>query len=163
MSRAAETRFPSSVMISNNAVSQYPSHVEPVSFGKALVASQDLEAETIVEKFEGPDVEYDKCSDYDKIYVLNYQPPGTVEWRWLLPTSNARYANHSCDPNMYINKNLELVTKRPVKAGEHLTFVYNNGEPTDEWDPIWNFKCCCGAANCQGEINAYRPFLQPQA
>ncbi|KAI8800147.1 hypothetical protein BJ742DRAFT_745517 [Cladochytrium replicatum] len=76
------------------------------------------------------DVDFHKCSDYDNIYVLN----GDGFIRYLRPLD-------ICYPDVYINKNLELVTKRPVKAGEDLAFAYNNnGEPTDEWAPILEFQ-----------------------
>ncbi|KAJ3079601.1 hypothetical protein HK102_003671, partial [Quaeritorhiza haematococci] len=104
----------------------FPVRVIDVPYGKALVAAQDLQPGTMCEKFDGPDVEYDRCSDYDKTYVLYYQPKGSKDWKWRLPVSNARYANHSCDPNSYITDNQELVTKRLVREGEQITFVYNN-------------------------------------
>ncbi|TPX34386.1 hypothetical protein SmJEL517_g02957 [Synchytrium microbalum] len=58
------------------------SRVEKVEYGHALVAARDLEPGTIVEKFEGPDVVYEDLSDYDKTYVLNYQPKGSTDWKW---------------------------------------------------------------------------------
>ncbi|KAL2914325.1 hypothetical protein HK105_206097 [Polyrhizophydium stewartii] len=134
--------------------------VESVSYGKALVAARDLEPGTVVEQFRGPDVNYAELSDYDKAYALNYLAPDG-EWRWLLPTSNARFANHSCDPNSVINEKFELETRRHVKKGEQITFIYNVGEDTDPWDPIWSFTCMCGAANCQGLIDRYRPLPRP--
>ncbi|TPX50763.1 hypothetical protein SeLEV6574_g00688 [Synchytrium endobioticum] len=64
------------------SASPYPTRVEKVSYGHALVASRNLEAGTIVEKFVGPDVMYETLSDVDKTYVLNYQPMGCSEWKW---------------------------------------------------------------------------------
>ncbi|KNC97295.1 uncharacterized protein SPPG_07225 [Spizellomyces punctatus DAOM BR117] len=135
---------------------KYPTRVENVPYGKALCADRDLPAGTVVEKFEGKVVEYEDLSDYDKTYVLNFQPKGSTEWKWLLPLSNARYANHSCDPCAYINDNRELVLRRAVREGDQITFLYNPGEDSDWWDPVWNFKCCCGAKQCQGDIDRYR-------
>ncbi len=83
----------------------------------------------------------------------------------MLPQSDARYANRkwkvcnvidSCDPNSMINENLEIVTMKVVKEGEQITFCYNIGEETDEWDPIWSFECFCGSKNCQKQIDRYR-------
>jgi hypothetical protein len=64
----------------------------------------------------------------------------------------------SCRPNSFINDNLEIVTRVALKKDAEITFIYNNGDPSDYWDPIWNFKCHCGADNCQGDVNQYRPF-----
>ena len=42
----------------------------------------------------------------------------------------------SCDPNVYIDNQQRLVTKRPVKDGEELCFIYNVGDTDkDYWDP----------------------------
>lgn len=63
----------------------------------------------------------------------------------------------SCRPNSFINDELEIVTRVALKKGTEITFIYNNGDPSDYWDPIWNFKCHCGADNCQGNVDQYRP------
>ncbi|KAI9101241.1 hypothetical protein DFS34DRAFT_463244 [Phlyctochytrium arcticum] len=144
-------------MISDEGRPSYPTRVETVPYGQALVAARDLEAGTVVEKFEGRICEYDSLSDYDKTYVLNFRPEGSDEWKWLLPQSNARFANHSCDPNAYIGDRLELKLKRAVREGEQITFIYNVGEDSDYWDPVWNFECCCKTDRCQGMIDRYRP------
>ncbi|KAJ3168338.1 histone methyltransferase set2 [Geranomyces variabilis] len=135
----------------------FPSNVQDVAYGQALCASSDLEAGTVVEHFEGEIVDYDQLSDYDKTYVLNFLPKGSEDWIWMLPRSNARFANHSCDPNAFIcSDTLDLVLRRAVKKDEQITFLYNQGADSDYWDPVWNFKCCCGAAQCQGLIDRYR-------
>lgn len=59
------------------------------AYGISLFASRDIEPNEVVEWFEGPDVDYDSLTDYDKMYALNYYRMG--EWRWLLPLSNARF------------------------------------------------------------------------
>ncbi|TPX41342.1 hypothetical protein SeLEV6574_g06144 [Synchytrium endobioticum] len=91
--------------------------------------------------------------DVDKAYVLNYRPMECSEWKWLLPQSNARYANHSCDPNGIITNDQHAKTIKLVKKGEQITFVYNVGSDEDWWDPLWSFKCECGAGACQGIID----------
>ena len=46
---------------------------------------------------------------------------------------------------------------RDLPAGTEFLHRYNVGAPDDPWDPVWNFECACGAANCQGAIDRYRP------
>lgn len=73
--------------------------VKPTSYGGfCLVAAETIPAGTAVERFEGPLVEYEDCNDYDRRYVLLHLAEDK-QWKFLLPLSNARYANHSCDPN----------------------------------------------------------------
>ena len=133
--------------------------VQTTSYGgQSLVATQAIPAPgTRVAKFEGPIVSYDLCSDYDKRYVLLVYNEQRSEWEYMLPLSDARYADHSCDPNCIIDSQLHIVNIKPIRRGEGFSFFYNYGNETeDEWDPIWSFQCCCGSANCQGMIDRYR-------
>ncbi len=53
--------------------------------------------------------------------------------------------NHSCDPNVFLDtENLLVIARRPIAAGEELTFFY----PSTEWEMEAPFICLCGAANC---------------
>ncbi|KAI8917122.1 hypothetical protein DFJ77DRAFT_459273 [Powellomyces hirtus] len=88
--------------------------------------------------------------------MANLWAPPSCEQR-MLPKSNARFANHSCDPNAYIcSETRNLILRRAVKKNEQITFLYNPGTESDYWDPVWNFKCCCGTPQCQGDIDRYR-------
>lgn len=68
--------------------------------------------------------------------------------------SMARYCNHSCDPNAYVDKwvvnkrfRMGIFAKRDIVQGEEICFDYNvdryGAEPQ---------KCYCGAANCLGVL-----------
>ena len=68
----------------------------------------------------------------------------------------ARFINHSCDPNLqvekwYVNRlpRLGLWAKRPIAAGEELTYNYSV-----KWhgDPDVAQRCYCGADNCTGYL-----------
>ncbi len=53
--------------------------------------------------------------------------------------------NHSCDPNVLLDtENLLVIARRPIAAGEELTFFY----PSTEWEMEAPFICLCGSANC---------------
>jgi len=57
------------------------------------------------------------------------------------------YLNHSCDPNSALDfTRLELVSLRPIAAGEELSFNYL----TSEWDMAAPFTCQCGACDRLG-------------
>ena len=74
----------------------------------------------------------------------------------------ARWINHSCDPNCEVwlyetedgnpaNDRLVIVSMRPIRAGEELTYDYGiiTDEPiTDAVRALW--ACKCGASNCRG-------------
>src|SRR5271157_3472030 len=137
---------------------KYPSMVKDCLYGKCLVSTKDLPIGTIIQKYKGKIVTRDKIPDDQITYALLFDASN-----WVIVETPARYANHSCDPNCDINDDLEIVTIKPVRAGEELTISYNviSEESYDYtkwdyfWDTRWTFKCQCGNANCQGIIDKY--------
>jgi histone-lysine N-methyltransferase SETD2 len=66
----------------------------------------------------------------------------------------ARFCNHSCNPNSYVDKwvvghklRMGIFTKRDVAAGEEITFDYNVDRYGSEAQP-----CYCGEPNCIGVL-----------
>lgn len=70
--------------------------------------------------------------------------------------NDARYFNHSCDPNctsVIVRKRVYLETLREIQPGEELTYDYeipNEGE--DEETARRKWPCHCGAPNCRGTL-----------
>ncbi|MCI0538901.1 MAG: SET domain-containing protein-lysine N-methyltransferase [Verrucomicrobiales bacterium] len=64
----------------------------------------------------------------------------------------ARYVNHSCEPNCGIKGLFQIVTMRPIAAGEELAYDYEMIEDSD-W---WRMQCQCGSPSCRKVIGAYR-------
>ncbi|KAJ3117963.1 hypothetical protein HDU96_004639 [Phlyctochytrium bullatum] len=140
-----------------NTRPRYPTYVAKNKFGYALCASENLTAGTVVEKFEGPVLEtYDDVPMKERCHALMFETEPSV-WKWMISYTNARYANHGCAPNAFINSKQELETLVPIEKGKEILFIYNRGEESDEWDQTWSFDCQCGAAHCQGRIDRYRP------
>ena len=140
----------------------YPSEVKDCTYGKCLAAMKDLKKGTVVEKFEGIVIKTDPNDPTptpeeipeDDIRYFIYVDHNSL----IIPRSDARYANHSCDPNCTVNDRMEIVTIRSVKKGEELCFSYNDAESdhyAGYWDPRWDFKCCCGSPSCQGTVDSY--------
>ena len=134
---------------------EYPSEARQCPHGKCLVAAMDLIAGAIVEKFEGQIVPRDQITEPAIRYAIVWD-----ETSMLVPETPAQYANHSCDPNSYVNDLLEIVMSRPVNRGEEITYSYNwiyEGRQDASWDDRWTFQCKCGSPRCQGLINKYVP------
>lgn len=141
---------------------RYPSKVMSCSYGKCLVATRDLPAGTTVQTFSGPVITYAPgatevvppgVTDEDVRYMMIVDNKTVI-----IPKSDARYIDHSCDPNCDIYNKNEVLTTRPVKKGDELTISYNvttKGDDPGPWDHRWDFDCKCGAANCQGKIDKY--------
>jgi SET domain-containing protein len=81
----------------------------------------------------------------------------------MIPCTDVRYVNHSCDPNCRIDDQRRVVTFRPVAAGDELTFSYimvgrSHYERSPEdffWHERFTFDCRCGSANCIGRVDRY--------
>ena len=70
--------------------------------------------------------------------------------------SDARFINHSCDPNcetVVEGKHVYIESLRKIKEGEELTFDYAldiGGEITKEDKK--RYACLCGSENCRGTM-----------
>ncbi len=127
--------------------------VQNCFYGKCMVANRSLDIGTIVEKYEGLIVGWEEVPLNEICHVLLVS-----DKNWMIISTDARYINHSCDPNCIINDSLEVITTRPVKKDEELTVRYNivhKNENPGAWDPRWSFRCLCGSSACQGHVNKY--------
>lgn len=73
----------------------------------------------------------------------------------------ARYFNHSCNPNCFIERwhvggkvRIGVFTTRDVNADEELCFDYNT-----DGDDLSRQRCLCGELNCKGVIGVSRSSL----
>lgn len=97
-----------------------------------------------------------RCHDNNQyIFTLDDESDldGSVAW------NPARFINHSCHPNceaLNEDGHIWIVTQRPVKEGEELSFNYGF-----DLDTFEDYPCRCGAPNCVGYIVAeeYRDAL----
>jgi hypothetical protein len=136
----------------------YPGKVLVNDYGKCYVASVNIEPKTVVERFFGPRMKYAEIP-LEEICHAACEGDGY----WMIPITNARYINHSCDPNCEINSKGEVCAKRFIKAEEEITFdyvtiskkSYLNAPQEYFWDPRWTFECRCGSINCHKKIDRY--------
>jgi len=67
----------------------------------------------------------------------------------ILKPAYLKYINHSCNPNVFFDTTkMELITLRPISAGEELSFFY----PSTEWSMTEVFTCACGSEHCLKSI-----------
>lgn len=59
--------------------------------------------------------------------------------------SIAWHLNHSCDPNIGLDKNFNFVAMRNIKRGEELCWDY----AYDETNPRFRMECSCGSKKCR--------------
>jgi hypothetical protein len=77
--------------------------------------------------------------------------------RWALHGGLGPKVNHSCDPNCGVRLNdeqaFDFVARRPISAGQELTFDYAMRNFTVDHFPS---ACLCGAAQCRGSVTGWK-------
>ncbi len=70
--------------------------------------------------------------------------------------NEARYINHSCDPNceaVVEDRRVFIEAKKNILAGRELTYDYSlTREGNDDAEMEARFACHCGAKNCRGSM-----------
>jgi hypothetical protein len=64
------------------------------------------------------------------------------------PDDEAAYANHSCNPTLWVDQGYSLAARREISVGDELTIDY----ATVIADPAWQMACWCGSPCCRGII-----------
>ena len=121
----------------------------PIS-GQGLFATQPIHAGETVAVLGGRvigDVEVASLVDsgqrYDGIALgpdrnLSIEP---ADWP-------GRHGNHSCDPNLGMAGQCEIIAMRDIAAGEELTIDYALHSAQAGWTMV----CRCGSSRCRGTI-----------
>ncbi len=123
--------------------------VRPVGTMRGVFTREDLPKGTLVTLWGGQLVtvaEWRELPEERRHYFVY------VEEDWLLgpvegSAGDQEFFNHSCDPNCGMSGQIGLVTRRPVSAGEELTFDYSMAELVG-----YEYDCGCGTAMCRGRI-----------
>ncbi|MFO1395009.1 MAG: SET domain-containing protein-lysine N-methyltransferase [Steroidobacteraceae bacterium] len=75
--------------------------------------------------------------------------------------NDARYINHSCDPNcdtVIEGGRVFIESLRDIEPGEELGYEYGlTWESTDDPAELANYTCRCGAKSCRGTMLAEEP------
>lgn len=120
-----------------------------LAYDFGLFAERDLQEGETVGVFSGAVVRYELVPHNRVRHVL------MVGKGWCIVDSTlAQFANHSCDPNCELF-GATIVTRRPVKKDEEITFSYDTCEEPEGafWDKRWSFHCRCGSRGCRGTID----------
>ena len=76
--------------------------------------------------------------------------------------NDARFINHSCDPNcdtVIEGGRVFIESLRDIESGEELGYEYGlTWESTDDEEELKNYTCRCGARRCRGTMLAEEPL-----
>jgi SET domain-containing protein len=125
--------------------------------GRGLFATAPIAAGEVVLKFGGRLI--------DDAQLAALQPPYSSlavadGWHLLLdPDHPACFANHACDPNLWLRDATTATARRDIGEGAELTLDYATLTGVE----TWTMDCACGAQACRGRVTGAdwrRPDLQ---
>ena len=127
--------------------------------GYGVRANKDIDAHQFIYEYKGEVIaeeEFrDRLLDYDErgfkhFYFMMLQNGQFIDA--TIKGAIARFCNHSCYPNAYVNKwvvagklRMGIFSKRDIQKGEEITFDYNVDRYGATAQP-----CYCGEPNCIG-------------
>lgn len=127
--------------------------------GYGVRAQTNLEANTFIYEYIGEVIDEEEFRDrmiqYDNRHLKHFYFMMLQTGQFIDATMKgclARFCNHSCNPNAYVNKwvvngklKMGIFAKRDIVKGEEITFDYN----VDRYGATAQ-KCYCGEPNCIG-------------
>jgi uncharacterized protein len=120
----------------NNTAQHYLNYIEvkeSLVHGKGIFALNDIPEEKLVLIIDGEVIDGNECErreeEENNVYIFWNGDECYIDTN---KTQKIKYINHDCDPNCYVDerdeRSLNLITLRPVKAGEELTIDYGYEE-----------------------------------
>lgn len=118
--------------------------------GKGLFTAVHITAKSIIFRFEGERIYHDYTPEF-ALEGANWIGVGDREW--LIPEADdpVLFLNHSCNPNVFITRNLEVISARDIPANAELLLDYSS----TELDPFWKMNCNCGSADCRHVVRNF--------
>ena len=130
--------------------------------GKGVFALRRIRKGTRITEYEGErvshaeaDRRYEHKADDDN-HTFLFIVDGRTVIDAGVDGSDARFINHSCDPNcetVIENRRVFIEAIRTIQPGDELSYDYQiQREPGDPDDIDEVFACRCGAAGCRGTM-----------
>ena len=122
---------------------------KPISKGTKIVEYVG----EVVSKEEGIKRDDESMKTTGKTYIFQLDKEHDIDGG--VDYNDAKYANHSCDPNakfVYEDRHIWIVAIKDIQPGDEITFNYEF-----EYDYEGEFKdypCKCGSSRCVGYIAA---------
>lgn len=127
--------------------------------GYGVIAKEDIEPNQFIYEYIGEVIDEEEFKDrmllYDQERIKHFYFMMLQNGQFIDATKKgclARFCNHSCNPNAYVNKwvvngklKMGIFAKRKILKDEEITFDYN----VDRYGAAAQ-KCYCGEPNCIG-------------
>jgi len=116
--------------------------------GRGLFASRPIPAGEVVAIMGGRRLDTAELAEFQHRHP-KYSAAAIGEGQHIVLDDGAlRLGNHSCDPNLWLEDEVTIVTRRDVDAGDELTIDY----ALHTVDPGWTLRCECHAEQCRGVV-----------
>src|SRR5512135_966098 len=136
--------------------------------GRGVYATRPIPGQTRIVEYLGDRITHEEA---DARYAAKGQDDGhtflfVVSQRLVIDAgvagNDARYINHSCDPNcdtVIEDDRVFIESLRDIAPGEELGYDYGlTWETTDDPRELANYSCRCGTMNCRGTMLAEEPL-----
>ena len=126
---------------------------ESQTHGRGVFAARNFKKDEFILYIEGEVVETDDPSTFPPDVQNHWFPINKQgqKVKYVLPELPWKYMNHSsCDPNVGIKNNRDIVAMKPIKAGEEIVMDYSTTNIDN-----WEMECSCGSEKCRGKIVAF--------
>ena len=139
----------------NSSSTDHP-HVEVKQTlkGAGVFANKNIPSGVLIAEFIGDVFVSDTATGFPEHMVNHVVQIG--EFEYLHSPNLAELLNHSCDPCAGIKNLTQVVTIRPVLAGEEITWDYAMTEMSN-----WRMDCLCGTKRCRGTVGSF--LLLPES
>ena len=133
--------------------------------GKGAFATQQISEGTYIIEYTGERISHDEADhrygDSPEDHVVLFIVDDDIVIDGGVNGNEARYINHSCDPNCQAvtdEDKIYIEALKTIQPGEELTFDYRLFR-SDEYEPERDtlYACHCGARNCRGTMMAPKP------
>ena len=130
--------------------------------GKGVFATQKFNKGDTIYKLEGERCTLDEIIKRVKTGEEEPSDPLTIGWEEYIDLDEfSRTFNHSCEPNVYVRGESELVALREIFPGEEVVYDYsstmkdNTEKILGAGLSVWTMKCNCGSNKCRGIVDQF--------
>ena len=122
--------------------------VKDSKHGQGIFTTIDLPKKSVILKISGKPLTFEETLKLgnDECYTMQ-----TGINKYIIPDHPFHLSNHSCQPNCGINRKMEFISLRDIKAGEELLWDYS----TSMMERHWTMQCDCGSTECRNIIRDF--------
>lgn len=144
---------PNKDIIKNQILSLYYVHKAGRSHGNGLFARRNIFKDEEVIRVSGPTVGAEVQNTLYWSYGIDILIQISLG-KYMLPKNEARFINHSCEPNLGFHGAGVFVAMRDIREKEELTYDYSIGDI----DSDYVIDCLCGTKSCRKKITGLDIF-----